>query len=185
MRLPLGALWPLGQTRCRLRGSSLLRTRLQVDGTAILRRVATEARSATVTQSLVCSVPVQCACHCREDLLRPCAGGHAHCSRSVCPAMSLMPPMVNLPPVLPMPPRLRPWCQCSPCPAALNTHASGCTNRCKFDKHSLSAVDLCVYGPGLQAAFTGAPTNGFSSVWPALCAPAGRVCRHALFPHPL
>ena len=52
-------------------------------------RVATEARSATVTQSLVGSVSGQCACHCREDLLRPCAGGHAHCSRSVCPAMSL------------------------------------------------------------------------------------------------
>jgi hypothetical protein len=29
-----------------------------------LQRVATEARAATVTQSRVCSVSVQCACHC-------------------------------------------------------------------------------------------------------------------------
>jgi hypothetical protein len=90
------------------------------------------------------------------------AGGHAHFSRSVCPAMPFMPPMVNLPPTLLMPPRWRPWCQCSPSP---------CTNRCKFDKHSLSAVDLRVHEQGLKAAFTGAPTEGFSSVWPALCAP--------------
>ena len=43
--------------------------------------------------------------------VRPCAGGLAHCSRSVRPAISLMPPMVNTPM---LPSRLRPWCQCSP-----------------------------------------------------------------------
>jgi hypothetical protein len=36
MRLPLGAFWSLGQTRCCRRGSSLLRTSLQVDGTVML-----------------------------------------------------------------------------------------------------------------------------------------------------
>ena len=66
MCLPLGAFWPLGLTRCCRRGSLLLQTSLQVDGTVYLRRVATKARSATVTQSLVCSVSGQCACHYRR-----------------------------------------------------------------------------------------------------------------------
>ena len=36
MRLPLGPFWSLGQTRRCRRGSSLLRTSLHVDGTAML-----------------------------------------------------------------------------------------------------------------------------------------------------
>ena len=36
MCLPLGAFWPLGLTRCCRRGSSLLQTSLQVDGTVML-----------------------------------------------------------------------------------------------------------------------------------------------------
>ena len=36
MRLPLGAFWSLGQTRCCRRDSLLLRTSLQIDGTVML-----------------------------------------------------------------------------------------------------------------------------------------------------
>jgi hypothetical protein len=159
MRLPPGAVWPLGQTRCRLRGSSLLRTRLQVDGTAMLAEGCHQGllcygHSVTRWQRLR---PMRLPLQRRPSASMrgwPCTlfafrlprhVAHAAHGEQTCRPYC-------------------PWCQCSSCQ---------CTNRCKFDKHSLSAVDLRVHGPGLQAAFTEAPTVGLSSVWSALCAPAG------------
>ena len=173
MCLPLGAFWPLGLTRCCRRGSSLLQTSLQVDGTVYLRRVATKARSATVTQSLVCSVSGQCACHCREDLLRPCAGGHAHCSHSVCPAMSFMPPMVTLTHILPMPPMWRTWCQCSPC---------RCTNRCRFvARQTQSLLRRSSHARTRFAGCVHRSAHGGCQLGVASVVRSGRVGRHALF----
>ena len=39
MRLPLGAFWSLGKTRCCRRGSSILRTSVQVDDTVMLAEI--------------------------------------------------------------------------------------------------------------------------------------------------
>jgi len=177
MRLPLGAFWPLGQTRCCRRGSSLLRTSLQVDGTVMLAE-GCHPRSATVTQSLFCSVSVQCACHCRKDLLRPCgrpppAGGHAHCSRSVCPAMSFMPPMVTLTHILPMPPMWRTWCQCSPC---------RCTNRCRFiARQTQSLLRRSSHARTRFAGCVHRSAHGGCQLGVASVVRSGRVGRHALF----
>ena len=156
MRLPLGAFWSLGQTRCLpprfFAPTNQFAGRWHCNACgglpprrALLRSLshsfaASQANAPAIAEKTFCG-HARAAMHTVRVLFAP-------------PCRSCRP--------------CRPWCQCRPHIAHEAQVASMVPMQPlpvhKSLQRSLSAVDLRVHGPGLHAAFTGAPTNGFSSV---------------------